>query len=154
MIRHAKIEDLDSIFELLSQVLTIHHEIRPDIFKEIGTKYTRDELIKIIENENTPIFVFEENGKILGHIFCQIRIKEERPCTYPKKTIFIDDLVVDEKSRGKGVGTALYEFVKEFGRENKFDNILLDVWEGNDKAKDFYKNLGMKPQQIIMEEKI
>ena len=47
-IRRAQIKDIDKINDLLSQVLEIHADIRPDLFIHGTTKYTRDELLKLI----------------------------------------------------------------------------------------------------------
>ena len=155
IIRIANVEDIPGINNLLKQVLLIHHNIRKDIFKKEGSKYTDDELKIIIENETTPVFVcVDDDNNVLGHLFCRVQNKVETNNTYARKTLFIDDICIDEAHRGQSIGTNLYKFVKQYAIENRFHNITLDVWEGNDKAKKFYEKLGLKPQQIIMEENI
>ena len=47
-IRRAEEKDIPRIIELLKQVLQIHADIRPDIFISGTTKYTTDELVKMI----------------------------------------------------------------------------------------------------------
>lgn len=152
MIRRANVNDIPGINNLLAQVLLVHHEGRPDLFKEIGQKYTDKELEDLIAKTEDPIFVYEDNGKILGHCFCQSIAREDRPSTYAYKTIYIDDLCVDENARGKHVGKALYEHVKAFAKENGYYNVTLHAWECNPNAVGFYKHLGMKIQQYTMEE--
>ena len=62
MIRKAELKDVDKISKILRQVGKLHHDIRPDIFKD-GTKYTDEEIRKIIKNDNTPVFVYvDKNG--------------------------------------------------------------------------------------------
>ena len=51
MIRRAKMEDIESLNNLLGEVLLTHHSIRPDIFKDKGAKYNRDELSKLLNND-------------------------------------------------------------------------------------------------------
>ena len=66
-------------------------------------------------------------------------------------TLYIDDICVDEKARGKHIGKALFEYVKAFAKEKGCYNITLHVWECNPGAVAFYKALGMKPQFTSME---
>ena len=70
------------------------------------------------------------------------------------KTLYIDDICVDEKARGKHVGKALYEFVHDYVQSIGCNNITLNVWEGNDPAISFYRNMGMKVQKTTMEIKL
>lgn len=50
-IRRAEEKDIPRIIELLKQVLQIHADIRPDIFISGTTKYTTDELAKMINDD-------------------------------------------------------------------------------------------------------
>ena len=73
-IRKAQVRDIPALQELLQQVLLVHHQARPDIFKSKGSKFSNEELEKILVQDSTPIFVFEsESGEILGHLFCSIK---------------------------------------------------------------------------------
>jgi len=153
MIRLAKESDISGINKLLGQVLLVHHIGRPDLFKEKGQKYTDEELIGIINNRENPVFVYEdEDGSILGHCFCQTIKNPERPSTYEYKSLYIDDLCIDESCRGKNIGRALYEYTKEYAKENGYYNVTLHAWECNPKAVGFYEHLGLKIQQYTMEE--
>lgn len=88
----------------------------------------------------------------MGHCFCQIIEKEESFNSYAIKTLYIDDLCVDENARGKHVGTTLYEYVKKYAKENNFYNVTLHAWECNPNAVAFYKALGLGIQQYTMED--
>lgn len=153
MIRRAEKKDIAGIRRLLLQVLGVHHVGRPDLFKEIGQKYTDEELMLLIENTENPIFVYEsETGEVLGHCFCQSQEREESSSSYACRTLYIDDLCVEENARGQNIGKALYDHVKAYGRENGYYNITLHAWECNANAVSFYQHLGMKVQQYTMEE--
>ena len=67
------------------------------------------------------------------------------------QTLYIDDLCVDEKARGQGVGRALYDFVRGFAKESGCYNLTLNVWACNENALRFYEACGLKPQKIGME---
>ena len=149
MIRRAEFKDIDKILDLLKQVCLVHHKGRPDIFK-IGTKYNEAELKELIPDDNNPIFVYDD-GNVLGYAFCNI-IKNGGNVLTDIKTLYIDDLCVDENQRGKGVGKALYKYVKEYAKENGIYNITLNVWDCNPSAKKFYESLGLKPMKTYLEE--
>ena len=67
------------------------------------------------------------------------------------KTLYIDDICVDEKARGQHVGKALYEYVRDYAQSIGCNNVTLNVWDGNDAALSFYRNMGMKVQKTTME---
>ena len=150
-IRRAKDSDLQEINELLAQVDLVHHLIRPDLFN-IGNKYTDEQVIEIIKNDETPVFVaVDENDKAMGYAFCMFKQHLTEEFLTDIKTLYIDDLCVYEHLRGQHVGRALYDYVCNFAKENGCYNITLNVWEGNDSAKRFYESVGMKPQKTGME---
>lgn len=152
VIRKAKSGDIDGILKLLSQVLEIHAEIRPDIFRHGTTKYTKDELAKMLGDENRPIYVAaDDSGTVLGYAFCAVKEPMFTTTMYAKKTFYIDDLCVDANVRGGGIGKSLFEYVKSAARHFGCDDITLAVWEGNDSARAFYERMGMSPRETIME---
>ena len=150
MIRKAEFKDLDAVNSLLRQVLMVHQNGRPDLFKAEGKKYTDQELKEIFLNPDTPVFVYEEDAVVLGYAFCVLQ-HQEGGSLMPVSTLYIDDICVDEKARGKHIGSKLFEYVKAFAREKGCHNITLHVWECNPGAAAFYKALGMKPQYTSME---
>ena len=152
MIRRAINEDIPGIMKLLVQVDMVHHNGRPDIFKGPATKYDEEELKEIIKDDTKPVFVYvDDKGNVLGHAFCIfMQIKENKILT-DIKTLYIDDICVDENARGQHVGTKLFEYVSEFAKENEFYNITLNVWECNPTALEFYKKMGLVPQKYGME---
>ena len=151
MIRLANEKDIEQINNLLYQVHKVHSDARPDLFKAGGKKYTDEELKEIIKDKEKPIFVYEADGKIEGYAFCILidNTNENSLCDY--KSLYIDDLCVDENCRGKGIGKILFDYVLEYAKKIGCYNLTLNVWEGNDSAMRFYKNIGLKIQKIGME---
>ena len=70
------------------------------------------------------------------------------------KTLYIDDICVDEAFRGTGVGKSLFQYVKKYAKAENFYNITLNVWTCNPGAVKFYESLGLIPQKIGMEMKL
>ena len=150
MIRKAAKEDIQRIIELLHQVNMVHHVIRPDLFKPHTTKYNEQELEAMLDDDSKPIFVFDD-GMVLGYAFCQVSEVKNNQLLEDIKTLYIDDICVDENARGKHVGKALYEHVLEYAKSIGCNNITLNVWEGNEPALHFYRNMGMQVQKTTME---
>jgi ribosomal protein S18 acetylase RimI-like enzyme len=153
MIRKANNADIQRIIELLHQVNMVHAVIRPDLFKPHTTKYNEQELGALLADEMTPVFVYDD-GTVLGYAFCQISEVKDNILLQDIKTLYIDDICVDENARGKHVGKALFEFVRDYAQSIGCHNITLNVWEGNDAALSFYRNMGMHVQKTTMETKL
>lgn len=151
-IRRALISDMQGINMLLNQVLMVHHNGRPDLFKANVKKYTDEELIEIIEDNNKPIFVaVDDNEEVLGYAFCVFQQYINNNILTDIKTLYIDDLCVDEEKRGMHIGKALYEYVVEYAKSENCYNITLNVWSCNESAMKFYEHCGFVPQKVGME---
>lgn len=149
-LRKACPKDIKRIIELLHQVNMVHYVIRPDLFKPYTTKYNEQELLSILDDDSKPIFVYDD-GEVKGYAFCQLSEVKDNLLLQDNKTLYIDDICVDEQARGQHVGKALYEYVRDYAQSIGCHNITLNVWEGNDPALSFYKNMGMKVQKTTME---
>lgn len=150
-IRRAEQKDAEKIKDLLNQVLTVHHNSRPDLFKADCRKYTDAELSEIISDNRRPIFVVLIDGVVSGYAFCVIKEQKNDNILTDIKTLYIDDLCVDEAVRGHSLGHALYEYVREYAKEIGCYNLTLNVWTCNKSAMHFYEKCGLKPQKIGME---
>ena len=150
MIRQANIVDIPRIIDLLHQVDMVHHRLRPDLFKPDTTKYDEQELAVLLEDKTKPIFVYDD-GEVLGYAFCQItQVKDDR-LLQDRKSLYLDDLCVDETARGRHIGSALFEFVRDYAKSIGCHAVTLNVWAGNDAAMQFYQSKGMQPQKTGME---
>ncbi len=152
MIRRAVNSDMDGINRLLCQVLMVHHNGRPDLFKPNAKKYTDEELKEIIADDEKPIFcALAENGEVIGYAFCVFQQYLNNNILTDIKTLYIDDLCVDETKRGQHIGKALYQHVLAFAEQSGCYNVTLNVWSCNESAMRFYEACGLKPQKIGME---
>lgn len=151
-IRRAEKKDIPALNHLLYQVNDVHADGRPDIFIHGMKKYTDEELALLLRDEDRPVFVLEQDdGSIPGYCFCIIE-ETGGGNLRPMRTLYIDDLCVDEKCRGQHIGSLLYSYVRSWAKAQAFYRITLNVWELNAPADAFYRHLGLKPLKTTMEE--
>lgn len=151
MIRQATTSDIPRLLSLLEQVLQVHHRLRPDLFKGQGGKFSQQDLEEMLLDDKRPIFVYEDDkGEVQGHLF-MILEEDQSPAMLPHKTLFIDDLCVDETARNQKIGEQLYQFALAKAREWGCYNLTLNVWNANQAALRFYQRMGMLPQEMRME---
>lgn len=151
-IRRAQEKDIERINKLLFQVNLVHHNGRPDLFKYGTRKYTDEQLREIIQDDKRPILVAaDENDNVLGYAFCVFEQHVNDNILTDIRTLYIDDLCVDETLRGQHIGKTLYEAVLDFAREHQCYNVTLNVWSCNESAMKFYDSCGLKPYKVGME---
>ena len=151
IIRNAEEKDINQIIALLKEVLELHAKIRPDIFISGTTKYNYDDLKNILNDDKRHSYVAaDENDNILGYALCVLKEQPFSNNMVQFKSMYIDDLCVDEKTRGQNIGTLLFEYVKKEAIKLGCYEITLNVWEGNN-AKAFYSKMGMVPKSTTME---
>lgn len=151
-IRRADERDMEGINSLLCQVLMVHHNGRPDLFKADVKKYTDEELKALLKDDTRPVFVgVDEENRVMGYAFCVFVQHLNDNILTDIKSLYIDDLCVDETIRGQHVGSRLYEYVLEFAKQSGCYNVTLNVWACNESARKFYEKCGLVPQKIGME---
>ena len=151
-IRKANTKDIPRIKELLHQVLEIHANIRPDIFIPGTTKYTEKELEDILSDENRPIYVATSGeDTCIGYAFCILKNQPFSINMVPFKSLFIDDLCVDQNVRGQHIGEKLIEYVKEEAKKIGCYEVTLNVWAGNTLAEKFYEKMGFQTKERQLE---
>ena len=151
-VRFACEKDIPQMNSLLYQVERVHQQGRPDLFKEGAKKYTDNELKAMLKDKAKPIFAaVDENDVMKGYAFCVFQEHKGDNVLTDIKTLYIDDLCVDENCRGQHIGSVLYEAVKKFAKEQGCYNVTLNVWECNPSARKFYEKAGPKPYKTGME---
>ena len=150
-IRFAEPKDVTGMLALLRQVGRVHHEGRPDIFRSNAQKYSASQVLNLLNSAATPIFVAVEEEKVLGYGFCIMKDYTQDSVLNPHKSLYIDDLCVDESCRGQNVAKALYDHTCGYAKNLGCAFVSLNVWCGNHRAQRFYEKMGMKARSITME---
>lgn len=152
-IRNAQIDDVNMVSELMLQVAKIHSSARRDIFKEKNIEEIKNEVNNRMNNKEN-ILIAEENNSIFGVIIYKIKEVKEHINLKDRTVLWIDELVVDENIRGKGIGRSLFLEVNKIAKENNCNAVELNCWNFNRQAIKFYEKCGMNTQRLIMEVKI
>ena len=85
-------------------------------------------------------FVIECDGSPAGYAALCFGFSFE----YMGRDAFIDELYIDEKSRGKGLGTQTMEYLIGFGEQLGLKAIHLEVDLENERAQNVYRKLGFR----------
>lgn len=89
---------------------------------------------------NTPVweaFVAEMGRDIVGISLFYIRYS-----TWKGRRLYLEDIVVTESMRGKGIGKLLFDETWKLCRERKYSGMVWQVLEWNEPAINFYKKYG------------
>ena len=81
-------------------------------------------------------FVAEENGHVEGFALWYIRYS-----TWKGQRLYLEDLLVTEKMRGKGIGKLLFDALIEECKAKKYSGMMWQVLDWNEPAINFYKKL-------------
>ena len=150
-VRNAVEKDIEVIENLLAQVDLVHYNGRPDIFK-IGSKYNAEQIKQMLDDKSKPIFVcVDESDAVLGYCFCIFVQHDNDPVLTNVKSLYVDDLCVDETKRNNGIGKVLLNYAVDFAKKSGCYNVTLNVWSCNAQALKFYEACGFIPQKIVME---
>lgn len=140
-----KIEDFKRVNKLAKQVHELHVNWRPDLFLSVDEVISKECFEETIQAKE--IFVAKIQDEIVGYITFNIKEKSNPSMRY-RRQLQIEAICVDEKNRGKGIGTELLKHIKEFGKENNCTDLYLTVNKENKNAIKVYEEFGFKVKSI------
>jgi diamine N-acetyltransferase len=143
IVRIAEEKDYEDVCRLLAEGDIFHATALPDIFRTSGSpSRTREQFSFMRSYPGMVLFVAESNGRLIGLINAEMRETPEFPILVNRRYVYIGNIVVENNSRGKGIGTRLMNKVERWAIENGIHNIELNVWDFNVAAIDLFKHLG------------
>lgn len=146
MIREVSLEDIDNgLLEVYIEGYRHHHNGRPDIFVDLSFEQLRKDLIENLDRLSTIVYI--ENDRVVGYLSYVIKKRHT-------KKLDVDQLVVKDGLRGKGIGKKLMAEVKKIATDNDCDRIELNCWNFNKNALAMYEHIGYKKQRIMYEMKL
>ena len=138
MVREAVKEDLD---ELLNLYLFLHEKNIPE-----NSEHLENTWKTIIEDINHHIVVKEINGKIVSSCVCVIIPNLTRNI---RPYALIENVVTNEKYRGKGYATECLNYAKEIAIKNNCYKMMLLTGTKSENTLAFYKNAGYNSDDKI-----
>ena len=133
-IRKGNIDDVDDLLRLINELAVFENE-------PTAVVITIEDLKRDGFGE-TPLFqsfIAEIDNSVVG-----MALYYNRYSTWKGKTIHLEDLIVSESARGKGVGMALYTEILKEGKKQNVRRIEWNVLDWNTPAIDFYEKTGAK----------
>ncbi|MDR2571423.1 MAG: GNAT family N-acetyltransferase [Oscillospiraceae bacterium] len=112
MIRDACTSDFNGILNLERQVFQIHLNARPDMIRPL-LPFNQDYFEQCLQDEKKKIYVYEENGNILGYCITVINEYKDNHLYFDHKVLEINDMCVDKKVQGRGIGRQLVDKAKQ-----------------------------------------
>ena len=138
-IRKGNPEDMESVLGLIQELAIFEKEPEAvvitveDLVRDgFGEKPLFHVFVAEIEDESS-------NKEIVG-----IALYYYRYSTWKGKTIHLEDLIVKEKMRGTGLGSALYAEIMRQGKKDNVRRVEWNVLDWNTPAVKFYENSGAK----------
>ena len=145
-IREATLNDLDKgLLKVFIEGYRYHQNGRPDIFANLSDEELKNDLIQNFNRLTTLVILDDE--KIVGYLSYIIKKRHTGK-------LDVDQLVILEEYRGRGLGKKLMEEAKKIAKENECDRIELNCWLFNENALNMYEHIGYNRQRIIYEMKL
>ena len=135
----------EEVNKLAKQVHKLHVKWRPYLFLYINEVISKENFKEKIQERG--IYVAKLDDEIVGYITYNIKEKNNPTMRY-RKIISVEAICVDEKNRGKGIGSLLLEHIKNIGKENNCTDMYLTVNEENKDAIKLYEKFGFRIKNI------
>jgi len=145
IIRKANIGDYDKINKLYWQSDCFHYNNEPYIYEKTEEGCRTKEYIESLLNEEKNILIALETEKeIIGFLYAYEETKGHLPFHKKRKYIVIDNIVIDENYRNNGYGEKLLNYIIEYAKNGKYNDIVLNVYRFNENAIKLYDKKGFK----------
>ena len=138
-LRPAEPADIESLLDLLEALFTIEQDFTPDRERQ------RRGLEKLLEARGAYAVVAEYEGEIIGMATIQTLIStaEGGPAGV------IEDLVVSESYRGRGIGQAIMNHLVSWAEQRGLSRLQLLADRDNRSALEFYRKQGWSTTRLI-----
>ena len=132
LVRKGKREDCKAVLELIKELAVFERE--PDA---VDVSLSQLEEDGFGDDPIYDLLIGEINGEVRG-----MALYYEKYSTWKGRAIYLEDLIVTESSRGKGLGMKLFRAVIQEAYERSAGRMEWQVLDWNQPAIDFYKNMG------------
>lgn len=134
--------DLNLLAKLCEEVQTLHHKLYPDIFKPYSKADVLAGLQYVFGKGNATAFVAILDERPVGYVIVVKNEIAETPYAYGRYILSVDQLLVLDGYRGRGIGNLLMERAEAFALEHNIARIELSHWAENENAAAFFMGHG------------
>lgn len=144
MIQILETNDYHLLTEMNEEVQSLHHKLYPEIFKPYDKNGVAAFFKEVLSKDNVTAFAAMENKKVLGYVLLFVNNFPDNPFQYARRFVILDQILVLENSRSKGVGKLLIEKSFSFAKSLDIDVVELNHWTLNESARVFFNRHGFK----------
>lgn len=143
MIRSCTIDDAVQLQKIAYQTFdeTFRFQNKEEnINQYLAENFTHDKVIDELNNPHSFFYFIYDEDKLAGYL--KLNIKDAQTETYNDNDLEIERIYILSTFQHKGLGKTLFNQALTLANQLSCDSIWLGVWEKNDNAITFYKNLG------------
>lgn len=139
-IRRATAEDVEALVRLLGALFSIESDFRPDPARQrVGLG------LMLLEPGRRCVLVAEEAGAVVGMVSAQLVVSTAEGAL----SALVEDMVVEEGVRGRGVGTLLLRCIENWSRARGASRLQLLADGDNFPALRFYRRRGWRTTRLV-----
>ena len=151
MLELARLEDREAVNELARQAHALHVSWRPDLYEMVEELYSVERMQSAIVTRS--LYVAKIEGMVVGYVSSGIR-SVDYPGGVKRRIMVIDEFVVHELCRGRGIGTSMMMDIRALAKAFRCTDLQLNVYPQNDDAVGFYQKCGLMIQNLTMQCKL
>ncbi len=145
-LREAEVNDLSRLLDLEQKIVDSERPYDAFIKEENATYY---DLGSLISEPDSYLVVVESERKIIGSGYAQIR--PSKSCHIHDKHCYLGFIYLEPEYRGKAIGSAILDALKDWGLNQGLRNFHLDVYAENVSAIRAYEKAGFNKVSVKME---
>ena len=144
--------DFDAICQLLYELDEFHVRLLPDLLQTIDDPARQNERIgQYVAADDAELLVAELHGALVGLSTVRVLSNPDAPMFKAGQRAYMDDLVVSDRFRGRGIGKQLLSKVVDWARARELKYVDTNVWDDNECAMSFYRFHGFQPRYHRLE---
>ena len=151
-IRRATLADAELLAGLNKDVQQIHADAYPYLFKQPDNfaEIVADFKTRILADTDGFVLIIEADQQAVGYIYARVVARPENAYIHEQKLMLVDSISVKPSHQNKGYGQKLMSAVRNEAVARGIRRVLLDTYEFNSNAQQFYAKLGFERVKIQM----
>lgn len=152
VVRTARTEDYDRLGSVFDEAEAFHRHALPDVFQKPPDRFPSRELWQSVVSgpASTALVAERPGGDLVAFVAIRTVGAPEDPMLVARRTALVDLLAVRSDQQRLGIGKALMAAVHSWALERDLEEVVLNVWEFNQRAVRFYQALGYTTASRMM----